>query len=552
MPLNCAHGGTRLAASLLALLLLVPDAARPAPSDANDFVIVDCRLPPKTRKLGTHNIYQVAGQLIRTPVKDCEIRGGEYTLDDPGSYAGAIKRWSVPAEQGDPQAQTNLGALYERSNPPDYAQAASWYKKAADQNFAEAEIALGELYELGRGVPKDPVQALNLYRKASGISGKTLDFIEPAEEAPKPGGDAKPTASSAPPSIEIVYPLATAGGDHSQLRVRAASTSSTVVGRVVAHADIKEASADGQPVKVDSEGYFTLPMADVAKKPSVKLTATDILGRTASLDLALAQGDAAARDPAASAGRGSFGVYYALIIGNSQFEHWDRIDNAQNDAKAIDEVLRKRYGFKTTLLLNATRRDMLQAFNDMREQMTDNDNLLVYYAGHGHLNPSVDRGYWIPIDADLDSDSEWILNEQITDYLQIIPAKHIIVIADSCYAGVLTRSSVQRPKPGIDLLSRAEAIKALGREKVRTVMTSGGVQPVLDSGVNGHSVFANALIRVLGENTDLMEANRLFDAISPSVIRGAAQYHYTQTPTYRALTYAGHEGGDFLFVPTGG
>src|SRR5579862_1389689 len=127
-----------LAAAALVMATAAP-SGEAAPQDSNDFVIVDCRLPPKTRKLGTQHIYQVAGQLIRTPAKDCEIRGGEYTLDDPGSYAGAIKRWTGPAEGGDPQAQTNLGALYERSNPPDYGQAAAWYKKAADQNFAPGE-----------------------------------------------------------------------------------------------------------------------------------------------------------------------------------------------------------------------------------------------------------------------------------------------------------------------------------------------------------------------------------------------------------------------------
>jgi uncharacterized caspase-like protein len=332
--------------------------------------------------------------------------------------------------------------------------------------------------------------------------------------------------------------------------VRAASASANLVGRIVAHADIKEATADGKPVKIDTEGYFTLPMTDVEKKPSFRLVATDILGRSAALELSMAQGQEAARDPATTTDRNSFGKYYALIIGNSKFEHLDQIENAQRDAQAIDQVLRAHYGFKTTLLLNAGRREMLQAFNDMRESMTEDDNLLIYYAGHGQLNPAIDRGYWIPTDADADSDSEWILNEQITDYLQIIPAKHIIVIADSCYAGVLTRSSVQRPKPGIDLLSRSEAIKALALHKVRTVMTSGGVQPVLDSGSGGHSVFAAALIRILSDNGDLMEANRLFDAISPQVVQGAQQFHYSQVPTYRALTYAGHEGGDFLFVPT--
>lgn len=544
-----------------------PSQVAAAPPEASDFVVVDCRLPPKVRKLGTQAIYQTAGQLIRTPAKDCEIRGGEYTLDDPGSYEGAIRRWTPAAEQGDPKAQTNLGALYERLSPPNDQAAAQWYRKAADQGYGPAQIALGELYELGKGVPKDEAQALNLYRKGSGITDRVLDFIEPAADpgpaAPArtgapgphaeggPGPAAEKLAALPPPRIEIIFPLATGSGEQTKLRVRALQNAGNLVGRIVSQAGVAHATVDSQPINVDSEGYFTLALANLEHKPSFHLSASDLLGRSSAIDVSVAQGPDVQADPHAGAAKATIGGFYALIIGNSRFQHWDEIDNAQNDAQALDQLLRTRYGFKTTLLLNATREQMLEAFNNLRETLKENDNLLVYYAGHGHLNAQLDRGYWIPVDSATDSDVEWILNEQITDYLQIIPAKHIMVIADSCYSGVLTRTSVQRPRPGLDLAARDEAIQALSGKRVRTVMTSGGVQPVLDSGSGGHSVFANALLKILGENSDLLEGNRLFDAIAPAVIKSSAEFHYNQTPTYRALTFAGHEGGDFLFVPTG-
>jgi Caspase domain/Sel1 repeat len=548
---------------------VIAAAVAAAPPEANDLIVVDCRLPPKVRKLGTQAVFQVAGQVIRTPAKDCEIRGGEYTLEDPGTYTGAIKLWTPGAEKGDPVAQTNLGALLEKQTPPDYAAAVGWYRKAAEQNYVPAEIALGEEYELGRGVPKDEAGALNLYRRASGISERELNFIAPAEEAPPPPppqpqppppSQSKSQSSApspsiadrlaklAPPSIEIAYPLATSTPGDQKLHVRAQQTATTVIGRVVSPAGIDQLTLDTKPIKTDQEGYFTIPPAALPPQGVVHLAARDVLGRNATVDVVIAA------DPAtntAQTAKPELGNFVALIIGNSKFDHWDQIDNAANDAAAIDQVLRSRYGFKTTLLVNATRLQMLEAFNQLRETLKENDNLLVYYAGHGELNTTVDRGYWIPVNAETKSDAEWILNEQITDYLQILPARHILVIADSCYSGVLTRSSVQRPKPGLDLSSRTDAVSALAAKKVRTVMTSGGVQPVLDSGSNGHSIFANALTHILADNKDVLEANRLFDAISPQVISAAALYGYKQTPTYRALTFAGHEGGDFIFVPVG-
>jgi len=612
-----AGGGFGL---LLALGALIPapaafaaDAAPGASAapDPDEFLIVDCRLPGRVRKLGTQMVYQMAGSVVRTAARDCSIRGGEYTLLDPSKYADAVKLWLPDAQAGDVKAQTNIGMLYEKASPPDYAQAASWYGKAANANYAPAQTALGHLYEAGLGVPVDKVKAINLYRQAAGLNDRLLQFIDtgdsaagaadtpqlnalkqqlqdkerqieelrrslqrlqsrPSNSSPSAAdrqqidslqkriatlesqrAPAAPASLSSlpPPSIEIVYPLATRGGDRIDLRLRAEKGAGDVIGRVHSALGVKSLTVGGKPVTVDEQQLFVVPADLLSRGGATRIDVTDLLGRSSGVELQVARPQAAAPRSGGSGGAIGLKNYYALIIGDDDFKFWPRIDNAVGDARAIEEELRLHYGFKTTLLTNATRQQILGAFNDLRQKMTADDNLLVYYAGHGQLVRQIDRGYWIPVDAQVNSDDQWILNEQITDYLQIIPARHIIVIADSCYAGVLTRSSVQVPKSGLDPNTRLDVLRELTGKRVRTVMTSGGVQPVLDSGANNHSVFAAALLKILRGNDEILEGNRLFDAVSPIVTAQSAKLGYKQTPTYRAIVFAGHEGGDFLFVP---
>ena len=81
-------------------------------------------------------------------------------------------------------------------------------------------------------------------------------------------------------------------------------------------------------------------------------------------------------------------------------------------------------------------------------------------------------------------------------------------------------------------------------------MTSGGVKPVLDAGGKGHSIFADAFLGVLEENTTILEAERLFWAIRTRVVRTSQIMNDEQIPTYDPIHMAGHESlGDFIFVP---
>jgi len=83
-----------------------------------------------------------------------------------GDYKTAYKLWLPLAEQGDAEAQYNLGVMYEHSLgvPQDYKEAFKWYRLAAEQGDADAQNNLGVMYNEGQGVPQDYKEAVKWWR----------------------------------------------------------------------------------------------------------------------------------------------------------------------------------------------------------------------------------------------------------------------------------------------------------------------------------------------------------------------------------------------------
>lgn len=244
----------------------------------------------------------------------------------------------------------------------------------------------------------------------------------------------------------------------------------------------------------------------------------------------------------------AFGRYHALIIGNNDYQHLQDLETAVHDAKSVEDVLRRRYGFKTTLLLNANRYELLSALNKLREQLNAGDNLLIYYAGHGELDRVNNRGHWLPVDAETNSSANWISSIQITDVLNAMTAKQVLLVADSCYSGVLTRAAIARLDAGMSEEERMRWLKAMATKRARVVLTSGGVQPVLDGGGGEHSVFAKAFLASLEENRGILESQRLAQSVIQRVTITDAAASIDQVPVYAPIRFAGHEAGDFFFV----
>jgi len=235
-----------------------------------------------------------------------------------------------------------------------------------------------------------------------------------------------------------------------------------------------------------------------------------------------------------------FGTYHALVIGMNDYANFPKLDTAVSDATTIGAALQENYGFDVTMLTNASRYEILKALGGYRDRLNDQDNLLVYYGGHGYLDQQVERGYWLPVDAERGFNVNWISAADITDVLKAIEARHILVVADSCYSGTLARST--GPLGGRSRLD-VPLVKRLRDKRSRTVLTSGGLEPVVDGGGQGHSIFARAFLDALAENDDVMEGTRLFAEIRKKVVLNA-----DQTPEYADVRKAGHDGGDFLFV----
>ncbi len=235
-----------------------------------------------------------------------------------------------------------------------------------------------------------------------------------------------------------------------------------------------------------------------------------------------------------------FGNYHALVIGNDIYDELPRLETAVADATAVADVLRDYYGFDVKLLLNVTVYEIKSALNQMRQSLTEKDNLLIYYAGHGYLDRETDTGFWQPVDAEVDNDANWMSTTTLSRYLKAMTAKHIMVVADSCYSGTLLRAAPTTVRSGME---RATYLTRMATKRARTVLTAGGLEPVLDGGGGGHSVFAKAFLDALRENPDVIDGQTLFGELKRPVILNSEQ-----TPQYSDIRGAGHDGGDFLFV----
>lgn len=675
-----------------------------AKQDPTKLLIVDCLLPAQVRKLGSKLTYLAQRRPIKTSALDCEIRGGEYVAYDRADYRTALNVWLPRAKEGDAEAQTYVGEIYEKGLgiQADYLTAAAWYRKAAEQNNSRAQINLGFLYEKGLGVEKDVTQALNYYRMASGIGDDSLQFtstiiataethkeleslktevaqqkqeskslkqqlkltrsaltkqkkalsaeeklsaklrkqvqqkkaasgstqdagstqlsIQLGEQEAKvkkqrqqiaqlekdlnkqlseldqqlasernktdalkseletqkarvstlnqklaaSKGNETQTIVAEGPSIEILDPPIALTRGLPSIRLRSATTERSIVGKVIAPAGLLSFTINDHQQTVDQAGVFNTSIQVGREQIPVRMVAIDKQGQRASLDfmiipqsrtISTIRAKASKPSPAidkALAGKVDFGTYHALIIGNNGYQSYPGLETAVNDATEAEKVLREKYGFNTRMLIDANRYEILSVLNELRDQLTEKDNLLIYYAGHGELEQPESRGHWLPIDAERQNSANWISNTSITDMLNAMKAKHILVVADSCYSGSMSLSSVPRldaESDEVDTKVKLKWLQVMAKVRSRTVLTSGGLQPVLDQGIGEHSVFASAFISTLKNNDGILEAYKLYRNLFGEVRRNANLYGVDQQPEYSAIKHGGHEAGEFIFVP---
>lgn len=244
-----------------------------------------------------------------------------------------------------------------------------------------------------------------------------------------------------------------------------------------------------------------------------------------------------------------FGKYYALIIGNNDYQNnIPKLKNAVNDAKAVEAILKEKYGFETKLLLDAKGQEITAAINNYRRTLTENDNLLIYYSGHGQRD--ADETYWIPVDATDDQDNTtWVSSTvHVINNFKSTKAKHILVISDSCFAGTIDYKQLVHSELETKVKTERDRYLIKNNEsKSRILIASGGNEPVVDGDGSGgkHSIFTKKLLDGLEKmGDDPFTAAELYSNFIEQQVSGNAK----QTPVLKLLSNSGHDNGYFIFV----
>jgi Caspase domain len=237
-------------------------------------------------------------------------------------------------------------------------------------------------------------------------------------------------------------------------------------------------------------------------------------------------------------GSSAFPKYYALIIGVSEYQFSSQnlvdLDKPVKDAEALMKTLRN-YHFeaeRTTFLRNPTRSDIIETLEVLSGKIKENDNLLIFYAGHGYWDEKLLVGYWLPSDAKFDKKSTWLSNSNLKDYIAGIKSKHTLLITDACFGGSIFKS---REVAGLSDYGVAKIYRLSSRK----AMTSGNLKTVPDQ-----SKFFEYLNKRLTENdTKYLSSRELFNSLYNAVINNT-----NTVPQYGVIQDTGDEGGDFIFI----
>jgi uncharacterized caspase-like protein len=512
----------------------------------------------------------------------------EQGLGTEPDYENAAHWYRKAAEKGYSPAQINLGFLYEQGLgvEQDRQKAMAWYRKASnlsgkimlegeleairekiakaneqlEQARSAAETLRTQLEETRKELKDEKTEAQSsqerkeeLERRVAKLSGeleRSRSQIEALEQT-------KTQYELPPPSIEVFDPTATRGVSRPQTEPEATKTETTeLAGRIEAPAGLESFLVNGESRSVDEDGFFRV---SVDRAGRYELVAIDAMGQreavTREIERTTRQRESEPaeqweRDVAEVDVPPELGSYHALVIGNDNYESMPDLKTASADARSMAELLETQYGFETTVLIDATLFDILAALKSLREDLSKDANVLVYYAGHGELDEQTGMGFWLPVDAGPDDRNDWISSAEISDQLDLLPARHVLVVVDSCYSGALTQTALPYYS-GTSEEERERWLEQIAKNRSRTALTSGGLKPVLDTMGGDHSIFARAILETLRENDSALETRRLWAAVKTRVEYQTRKLGRHQRPQYAPIRHAGHESGDFVFVPRG-
>ena len=334
-----------------------------------------------------------------------------------------------------------------------------------------------------------------------------------------------------PPAIKIISPQV-----DTSFTAHISASNIYLIGRLTDESGIQSLLINDSIIATDENGFFQQSYNLVNGLNVFKIDATDLLSHSCTKLISLINNET--KETLVNADELVFnGKYYGLIIGIDMYKDPSLIDldNPITDATLLYSTLIGNYKFdpeNVTLLKDPTRADIIKKLDELSYKLTKNDNLLIFYAGHGYWDNERETGFWLPNDAERSSSVNWIRNSTIQDYVDDINTNHTLLITDACFAGAIFKSRGA-------FQDASFAINKLYSMTSRKAMTSGTLEEVPD-----RSVFLEFLLKRLLENEKkYLSASELFSSFREAVLNNSPNI-----PQYGVIQNTGDEGGDFIFI----
>jgi tetratricopeptide (TPR) repeat protein len=299
---------------------------------------------------------------------------------------------------------------------------------------------------------------------------------------------------------------------------------------------LKTVTINGANVYSKDTGDFWGSVVLKEGKNSFEIVATDLAGNKSTQTIEIEKaGEAAPVVPIAAVEKQ--GKNYAVFIASQNYDDSNipSLENPVSDAIKLKLILKSNYNFADEnlyTLFNPQRDDFKKKFLELREVLQPEDNLVIFYAGHGIWVEKEKKGYWLLTDAQRNDINTWIPNKQVLDLIAELPARHTLLITDACFSGSVFKSR------GIGADAPA-AMKEMDNKITRVAITSGN-----DTEVPDESVFMKYLVKALSENREkYLTAQKMF---INQIIESVMTESKTE-PRYGTLELAGHVGGDYIF-----
>ena len=216
------------------------------------------------------------------------------------------------------------------------------------------------------------------------------------------------------------------------------------------------------------------------------------------------------------------------------------------DAQAIGEDLRKIYGFQVELIHNPTKKNIREALlRYAKQEYTSEDQLFIFFAGHGHFNKTLREGYLVAEDTqhpaiDIIMDT-YLSHSEFRNLIDRMSCKHIFLALDTCYSGTFDQRIAMRGEAE-DMFKTLlnEDIERKQTYTTRWYLTSGAKEQVPDGG-KGHSPFAHKLLEALRSKGGIDNILTIDEVLS--------YLKKLDNPKPRASEFGSNEpGSDFLFI----